>query len=96
MARPRTPPWTPVPLKLVDQDVYGRTERAYRNRQGFMLVEHKPLSPRRKEYRGIGVWLLCDGLVVIARKGYYGIRPKRPPLGWAKKRIKLRRLGLKP
>lgn len=81
--------WKRLPLRLVDQDVYGRTVAAYCHPSGFLLVHVKHRSRRSRIYRRCGMWLLArgDGMQgeMILRKIYFD-RPRppmRPPIRWA-------------
>lgn len=42
------------------------------------------------------MWILVDGLLVVARKSYYGIPLHKPPTRWANWRIRLYKKGMAP
>jgi hypothetical protein len=94
---PRGVIWTQVRVTKRMRVTYGSgAVDAYRHCKGFMLVLFRPLPAKHAEYKRVGVWLLCDGLILIGRKGFYGWNKPKPPRTWAALRISMYRRGIKP
>lgn len=88
--------WRRVPLREVDQELYGRTASFYRHPAGFSLVHHKHQSRGSKHYHSCGMWMLIrepggqEEPELLLRKPYVAARrpPNKPPINWANQTLR--------
>lgn len=73
---------------MIDQDRYGRTQRAFRREDGALLLLHRPRSRNAEWYNRIGTWAVVVEDVLVARQHVYGRRGRATPTRWANSVLK--------
>ena len=85
----RQQPWCSIPVKSLDRDEYGRTQRGWEHRtEPALLLLHRPRSRGGRWADRIGIWCLIYGGVLVRRRSAYGRRVRGVPWRWANRTLK--------
>lgn len=76
--------WQKIAARQLAPAKYGRTQQAWRHRDGHaLLLLHRPRSRNGQWNRRVGYWCLVHDDVLVRRKPAYGRRVRGVPWRWA-------------